>query len=418
MNQISDLFRKEAISYRLNRQRSENQLPRSANFGLTFWALIVLLTLLIIVMFRVQYRETESARGRVISTEAELQLVAPRTGLLQQLLVSSGDNVSAGQVLAVISLSVFSPEGQAVSIAERKILEQKLDGAKEQRALVNERHSLASDKLNADIVNQRRHLDLVLAHLESLHNQIEISQSLLSASNSLLESGSISVARYKQQEMEHLNLVRARNLAEQETGESRTQLANLLTKIESDSVEQAIAISQIDQNILSLAQQLSAEKNEQEVAVLAQRDGFVSTVVATEGDAVATGQTLIYLQPDNQSLIAEIYVPSSIVARLYEGQEVLLRYDAFDFHTYGRYSASIEEIGRSALDPREHLLPIPVQAEPVFPVLVKPNQHYVEGQDVYPLQSGLLLNADFIAAEMSLIQFILKPVLNLRGKLA
>ena len=63
------------------------------------------------------------------------------------------------------------------------------------------------------------------------------------------------------------------------------------------------------------------------------------------------------------------------------------------------------------------MIPVSHHAEPVFPVLVKPDQHYVEGSDIYPLQAGLLLEADFVIAEMSLVELIFKPVLSLRGKL-
>ena len=412
----NDLFRKEAIAYRLNRKRSENQLPMSSKFGWILRSLVGLSILLFLLMVTVKYRETESARGRLIANEAEQQLVAPTAGILDQILVSSGDKVSAGQIVAMVSIGLYGPEGQLLVLGERKFIEEKLQGLREQRQLLEERHRIQVRNLQTRIGEQIGYIELARSQRDSLNNQLLISQELLAATQSLLQSDSISEAHYKQQELEHLHLVQNLTSAEEKLQSSNAKLAELRNQIDADKVEQALSDSQLDQNITSLAQQLDMNHKSQHVSVVAARDGYVSTIALEEGQAVSSGQTILYLQANQQSLLAEVFVPSSIVARLYEGQQTLLRYDAFDFHTYGRYAATIEHIGRSALDPREHLLPFPDRGEPMFPVRVKPQLHYVEGSDVFPLQAGLLLEADFVMAEMSLVQFIFKPVMNLRGK--
>jgi hypothetical protein len=40
----------------------------------------------------------------------------------------------------------------------------------------------------------------------------------------------------------------------------------------------------------------------------------------------------------------------------------------------------------------------------------------VQGDSLYPLQSGATLMADFVLWEMSLLQFIFRPILGLQGK--
>ncbi len=416
MTYQNELFRKEAIAYRLNRKRSEDQLPMSSKFGLTLWSLIGLLILLFLLMLTVQYRETDSARGRLVASEAEQKLVAPKAGILDQILVSSGDKVSAGQIVAKVSIGLYGPEGQLLILGERKFIEEKLQGLRDQKQLLEERHRIKIKNLQTRISEQTGYIELASSQRDSLENQLTISQELLAATQSLLQSESISEAHYKQQELEHLYLVRNLTLAEEKFQNSKAKLTELQNQIEADKVEQALSDSQLSQSITSLAQQLDVNQKSQHVSVIAARDGYVSTIALEEGEAVLPGQTILYLQASQQSLLAEVFVPSSIVARLYEGQQTLLRYDAFDFHTYGRYPATIEHIGRSALDPREHLLPFPNRGEPMFPVRLKIQRHYVEGLDIFPLQAGLLLEADFVMEKMSLMQFMFKPVMSLRGK--
>jgi membrane fusion protein len=106
-----------------------------------------------------------------------------------------------------------------------------------------------------------------------------------------------------------------------------------------------------------------------------------------------------------------------MLGNLFQGQQVMLGFDAFDYRYYGRYPAVVEQISRGSLDPREQLLPVPGISEPVFRVRLSLTKQYVEGPDIARLQAGMLLRADFITAEMSLLSFIFKPLLRLRGRI-
>lgn len=174
----------------------------------------------------------------------------------------------------------------------------------------------------------------------------------------------------------------------------------------------------LDKDIRLLSLQLESVNTEPYSTVLANRSGIVSSILLEEGSAVKRGQAIAYLQPEGKSLMAEVFVPSSILGKLAPGEDVMLRYDAFSVHSYGRYPAKISSIERTALDPRNHLLPVAPTSEPLFRVLATPSQHYVEGEDIFPLQPGLQLSADFVTSEMSMVEYIFRPLLNLRGKVS
>ena len=73
-------------------------------------------------------------------------------------------------------------------------------------------------------------------------------------------------------------------------------------------------------------------------------------------------------------------------------------------------------IGKARLDPRETVLPIFGINEPVFKITAQLHETAVQGDSLYRLQSGATLMADFVLSEMSLLQFIFRPILGLQGK--
>ena len=157
--------------------------------------------------------------------------------------------------------------------------------------------------------------------------------------------------------------------------------------------------------------------HQERFTVVAEDRGVVAALAIEAGQPVSPGQLLLRINPVSPQLQAIIYVPSRVLGKLATGQELMLSYDAYDYRYYGRYQAVVTQISRASLDPRELLLPVPGISEPVFKVLASLNEQTVEGPDIARLQAGMLLNADFITAEMSLAAFIFKPLLRLRGRI-
>jgi len=62
-------------------------------------------------------------------------------------------------------------------------------------------------------------------------------------------------------------------------------------------------------------------------------------------------------------------------------------------------------------------MPVTVQ-EPVYRVQVARGQQEIRADDnSVPLQSGMLLSADIVLEQRSLLSWLLEPILSLRGRL-
>lgn len=414
----SELFLPEAVRYRTSRKRNRVILDCESSFPVINWTLCILLVALILLMFFLDYKETDSARGRLVPRGAEQQLVAPQAALVRELKFSLGDKVKAGDVVATLSRDLFGADGVSLSVQAQEFTRSKLVNLQKEKRLAVDAHDLRTNSVRAEIEQSKKQLAFYLEEGEILTEQLKISSDLLSKMNLLRLQASVPEADYRQREFEHLNLIRTVQANKQQVESARAEVAHLQNRFSTTEAEYQIGLSKLYSLESELTQQLKLDQQKEELSILALRDGVISTIAVVEGEAVSAGQPLIYLQPDHRSLLAEIYVSSSVVAKLAPGQEVMLRYDAFDFQSYGRYSATIDRISRSPLDPREHQIPSTNSIEPLFPVTATLEQHFVEGPDVFPLQSGLLLGADFITAEMSVIEFIFKPLLGLRGKVS
>lgn len=94
-----------------------------------------------------------------------------------------------------------------------------------------------------------------------------------------------------------------------------------------------------------------------------------------------------------------------------------MRYDAFPYQRFGLYKGEVTQYSKSILLPNEVSTPVPVN-EPVYQVHVKLASQAVSayGAEV-PLQSGMLLSADIVLEQRSLLNWLFEPILSLRGRL-
>lgn len=418
MVKAKQLFREESIRHRLHKTSAEVLLQRSSFMQPLLWMLSVVFLGLLIAINQINYKDTQSARGRVVSSGGEQQLVAPAAGIVSELLASVGDRVEQGQVIALIATDVFDRQGRAIGEGDRALLELEYATAVNQRKHMEQAFSSRQSDLQARLKQHRQIIPEFSKQLGLIEQQIEISASLLGGVETLLDHKSIPKVQAEQQRMAHIALLREQNSLESELQSLHMQLGMAEQELALLAAEKTLELDRVDAQVRALVLKLEQSADQSTLSVLAQRSGVVSSLPILAGEAVQAGQPLIYLQANDRSMLAEIYVTSKVMGKLAPGQEVLLSYDAFDYQSYGRHAGTVIAIETASLDPRKHLLPMTPSGEPLFRVTAALPQHYVEGQDIFPLQPGLLLTADFVLAEMPLTHYIFKPVLGLRGKVS
>ncbi len=411
-----NLFREEALTHRLRRTRAQSLLHRSRwIFPLTIF-LFVLVLVVITALTLISYKVTESARGFLVAQQPPIQLVSPQAGVIEQLFVTNGQVVQAGTVVATISRALFDETGKPISENTLEQMATEMESLQSEVDFGRKRNAQRLDTLARSILDYEKQVDLATTAAATLDNQLAISEELLQASELLYESGSLPKIQFETQRLAHLQLQ-----TEQQTGLAKMyELQGLLNQLSNESKAISLEWEERQSQLIRSRQLLELRKRQtrdQEIfSIIARQEGAVASVPVSVGDAVSAGEALVYLQPSRQKLVGEVYVPPRIMGKLAPGQELLLSYDGFDIESYGRYPATINRIDSASIDPRNHKLPLGIARESVFRVQVAPHQHFVEGDDIFPLQPGLHFRAEFVTAEMTLIEYIFRPLLGLRGK--
>ena len=165
-----------------------------------------------------------------------------------------------------------------------------------------------------------------------------------------------------------------------------------------------------------MAQEQGEYAPQRSYVVTAPADGIATALLAERGYAAQPDQPLVSLLPVETHLEAQLLVPSQSIGFLAAGQTVYVRHEAFPYQRFGSYRGSVTEISRTLLLPGETTLPVKLE-EPVYRVTVMLDSQTVKayGQD-FPLQAGMLLEADVWLERRKLYQWLLDPLYSVVGR--
>lgn len=175
---------------------------------------------------------------------------------------------------------------------------------------------------------------------------------------------------------------------------------------------------QLQKQVSELTQQITQVNGQREYTVIASRDGIISNLHLKPGQSVSANQALLSIVPNDSDIAAQLLVPVRAAGFLFTGQHIDIRYDAFPYQKFGLYAGELTSISSTVLLPNDIPdAPIGIQ-EPVYLVTAKLQSSSVEafGKPVN-LKPGMTFSADIELSERSLIEWVLEPILSLKGRL-
>lgn len=418
MTEREQLFRPEVLLHRPDRNFGTPVFQQNSWSGMFVLLSVIFVAAALLLLVITQYKEAETTRGVLVPIGGSHRVVAPVTAIVRELAVSAGAMVHAGQVLATLERATFDSQGHNVAEQEVVQLQAQRDLLQEQRRLQWRHYKAAREQGIAAMAALDTTLQLIDAEQTLLQQTLQLSEARMAALATLAQARAITRAQRDQAQMEHLEIqLREQAMAQRrqshvlQSNAQQAQLENLQSEFQQAQLR-------TEQELQRQQMAISQLVNQSQFAVVAAAEGIVATVAIDAGQSVQALQPLFYINTEPEQLQATLYVSSRVLGKLYPGQEVLLSYDAFDLQHFGRYQATISSIEHASLDPREHLLPVPGIQEPVFRITAQLGQAWVEGSDVFRLQAGMLFSADIVLEEMSLLEFIFKPVLRMWARQA
>lgn len=340
--------------------------------------------------------EVSSGQGTVIPSSRDQIVQSLEGGILADLLVSEGDLVEAGQVLAQLdpTRSVSDVEEAAAkyhaALAAAARLRAEIDGAEEvifPDALL----SRDFDELRANEVAlfraRRESLLQALAGqtdgLVLLEQEIEIAESLQSSG----ASSRVELIRL-QREAATVNLEIARLRADRlvEAGE---QLQRVNAEIQ---VQASIMRGRSD----------AVER----LTVRAPMRGVVQDIaVTTIGGVVPPGGSLMTIVPAGDELLIEARISPRDIAFIHPGQAALVKISAYDFAIFGGIEGVVDTISPNTV--RDEIQPEQVYYRVYIRTEVDDLTN--DAGQIFPITPGMIATVDIRTGERTVWQYLIKP---------
>ncbi|MEQ9330329.1 HlyD family type I secretion periplasmic adaptor subunit [Thalassobaculum sp.] len=193
--------------------------------------------------------------------------------------------------------------------------------------------------------------------------------------------------------------------------------------------ERVADLSRIREQTAAVEQELvKATERDARRVVTAPADGIVTQLgVTTVGGVVGAGEALMRIVPTDDALEVSATVLNRDIGFVAEGQEAVVKLDAFNYLRYGTLAGTVVGLSADAVDPTAAARQgagagaagsaAPASQNPQGPpsytarIALKSDTIAVDGRPVRPTP-GMTVTVDVRTGERRLIEFVLQPVLR------
>lgn len=411
------LFRKEAV---LGAQRSQAGEP-SAACGLSLSVLCVvalgLAGALLVFACTTEYTRKARVKGFIEPTAGLIKVRASTNGRVSTVHVRDGTNVRQGEPLMLISTDHAS-EGDG---AARTAIVENLNASRKRLEDEVAAQTRIDELAASDRVGRVSDLEGELAQLErevDLQRQrVATAKTALQRMRGLTAKGHVAAAAADQpkaawldrrSELESLRRARLRVVRERDA---------LLADSRRGRLDDSNRRSRLRRELDAVDRQIAEQHARMSVLVTAPADGTVSGLLVREGQRAQEDAPLLTLVPAGTRLEATLLVPSHAAGFIRPEQSVRVRYAAFPHQRFGSHHGEIGTVSETLLLPGEKELPVQLE-QPAYTARVTLGSQIVVayGREL-PLKAGMQLEADVALDRRRIIEWLLEPVLSLRGRL-
>lgn len=415
-NRGQSLFRDEAVAFRSAARLGSTRIAHSLSTG----ALTLLLTA-IVVAFGVfiacgHYARKETVDGFLEPDRGAIRVFPPRGGVISKIRVAPGQSVARDDVLFEVADLQSLADG---SDADRELLL----GYMNDRAALAAMHEREAHRYDAERIAldaQRDPLEQQIAALDQLGavqtERLALADQRLQALRTLHDRGALPTLEWLAQHGSHLELREKLSTTRQLRKRLDGELATLAARLNAAPLEHAQRLADIDARVSALAQSEVAVRSRRNFDVRAPIGGRVVTVQRSVGDRASSLDVAVTIIPAESSLIGRLLIPTSAIGFVAPGQAVRIRYDAFPYQHFGVFPGTIRDVARGVLFSGDALGPLRV-TRPAYPATVAlDSQSVAAGQRDVPLQSGMAFSADIVLEQRTILEWLIEPLLALRGR--
>ncbi len=394
-----DLFRKEAVEHQAGRLYGEVTLTTPLSSKVMTALLITIIAAIVAALLFVNYAKKESVTGWLTPDKGLSRMVSSGYGVVETVHIQDGQDIVIGAPVITVSLdSGLVSGGDAVSA--------QLGQINNEEGELRARLDLIVERYDSSGREKAQRLQQLQAEHELLLSERDIQQARIIAAEELYEAmlsiDATSGLETKRQYEALLVLRQSREQLAQQIVAKDREIGQLQAEIAAAPNSEQTELSELRGQLAVLAQRRTELESQGSVVMRAPVSGRVAALPARTGQSVSPQTLLATILPEGGQLEAELFVPTRAAGFIENGQQVRIRYDAFPYQKFGISNGLVKSVSRTIFNPEELPPSIPLD-EPAYRVSIKVEDQYVyAGDNQFPLQSGMTLQADIVQEKQRL----------------
>ena len=379
------------------------------------------------------------AQGKLVP-QSSLKIVQPaEAGIVKEILVSEGDEVHAGQVLARMDTEFSDADGRTLgnelrlkSLQLRRIDAElaatKIDGAPLRQLRADPPELFA--QVNAQYLARRQTYADALAAARAQHDRaeqdlqgaLEIESKLKKtvplyreqdeAFQKLVKDGYVSRLMANEKSRDHIEKeqdLRAQSFSVQSLRSTIRQSENQIAQITS-AYRQELQNERVlaEGEYRKLQQDVGKQTHRHELLELkATQDGFVKDLSThTPGTVVSPGTILMTVVPKNDPIEAEVWITHLDAGFVMPKQQARVKLAAYPFQKYGMLEGEVSQVSPDSTEPDKTQ-----REEPGYRAVISlPNAYLENAGKRYTLTPGMQVTAEIILGRRSVLEYLISPV--------
>ena len=417
------------------------ETPPSPIGRFILWSIVILLVIAIAWASLSKVDIVAATRGKLVVNELSRPVNSAVTAEIVEVLVKEGEHVEKGQSLIKLN------SASLIAQLEENILQQKInrfhiarlellyehylnrpapltlsDNFKLESPLLAQQISMQLQAEVEDDYNEKEvfklNQQIITAQIENYQIQKEMAENLLpiyreqyEALNSLYKKDMTSKDSLLEIQKKYLEAKFTVNSADAKVKEMRANYAQIDAQIKSHVADkireiEREKIQRLNQNDILSAQQKQLEALIAQYELKAPIAGIVESLVYRDaGAAVEAPQELLKIVPENEKLIAEVWVSNQDIGFLRRNQLAAVKIDTFDFTRYGWIEGKLLNISSDAIDDKDLGLVYKAVIE------LSTNHLIIDGQTI-KLESGMSVSAEVKTGQRTVLSYLLSPMME------
>ncbi|SHG98099.1 HlyD family efflux transporter periplasmic adaptor subunit [Bradyrhizobium erythrophlei] len=409
------LFRQEAIDFSHQRHSWGGVVSlQPVSSTILSWSLAGVVVLILCFLSVAQYARKETVTGYLTPTFGTAKIFVPQQGFINKLQVNEGQEVAEGDPLLTVVTSQITANGDDVNATVLAVLAQQRDVVERQIAAEERRTASEHDRLASTIKGAEGEVAQLEDQREIQNQRLKLSESFVSTGEKLTASGALPTIELRRREQAALEQKQNLVSLDQQITARRTQLTDTRHTLEQLPIVAAERIRVVRNDLSSIEQRVAEVNGRRAYVIKAPTSGRVSTLQATVGQIADPRHMQLEIIPLDATLQAELFFPTRAFGFVRPGQQVRILYDAFPYQKFGTYRGTVKNVSHTILTGNETTGPITLK-EPAYRVSVALERPDIDAYGhKMPLQPDMLLKADVVLEQRSLMRWLLDPVFSAR----